>query len=192
VIRLPDLNKTSARLVTQRPDRHMTANLPRSGTMQTMMTMIVHSVLKWKSKMAPEPQKPLLKVWLDEEQDKNLFKQLAAIRGVTMSVFLKRLVVATIKHYRLTGRYLDEEVGHPTRIQDFLVGVDLVGLAKEISLPIENLEAILAGRRPSNEELIALSAAPCVTVDIEELEDMRERQFDSEFNKEPNGVYERG
>lgn len=138
--------------------------------------------------MAPEPNKPLLKVWLDEVQDKNLFKQLAAIRGVTMSVFLKRLVVATIKHYRLTGRYLDEEVGRPTRIQDFLVGVDLVELAQEIALPVENLEAILAGRRPSNEDLIALSAAPCVTVDIEELEDMRERQFDSELTKQPNGV----
>lgn len=142
--------------------------------------------------MTSQGKKVGFRVLLDQ-QDHIKFKTLAVHRQIPMGTFIAELTAAAVKYYALTGRYLDEDINRPSRIQDFLVGVDLVELAKEILLPIENLQAIVAGERPSDEDLIALSAAPCVTIDIEELHDMRDRQFDrnnhnGKLKKQPNGV----
>lgn len=140
--------------------------------------------------MTSQGKKVGFRVLLDKQDHIN-FKTLAVNRELPMGAFIAQLTSAAVRYYETTGRYLDEDINRPTRIQDFLFGVDLVELAREILLPIENLEAIVAGERPSDEDLIALSAAPCVSINIRELHEMRDRQFDhdkSKLSKQANRV----
>lgn len=115
---------------------------------------------------------------------------MAADAGITVTEYVRQLIKMAVEHFRLTGRHIilsDVVPDHaaflrtdrPTRsIPQLLEGVNLESLATEIQLPVEKLEAIIAGEFPSDSDLSFLVGADCVPYTLPQLFHARQLQFE--------------
>ena len=107
---------------------------------------------------------------------------MAADAGITVTEYVRRLIKIAVKNFHLTGRHMifsDVALDRPTQsIAQLLEGIDLESLATEIQLPVEKLEAIVAGEFPSDSDLSFLVSADCVPYTLPQLFHARQLQFE--------------
>jgi hypothetical protein len=101
---------------------------------------------------------------------------------LSMSEFLSHAIPALERFKRINGHHLHEDVQYISAappIAQILEAINLEALAQEIKLPVEKLQALVAGNRPTDSDLSFLVAASCIPYTIEQLHCSRELQFDS-------------
>ncbi|MEG3877684.1 hypothetical protein QT972_09915 [Microcoleus sp. herbarium7] len=124
------------------------------------------------------------------ERVKILLKILAAKTQLTMSEFVSRSLPALERFAQLNGHHLFEDPRYSPAppIAQILEGIDLELLATEIQLPVEKLEAIVAGEFPSDSDLSFLVSADCVPYSLPQLFHSRQSQF--EQTKDAKNVHQ--
>jgi hypothetical protein len=115
------------------------------------------------------------------DEVKILLKVMAVKAQLSMSEFLSHAIPALERFKRINGHHLYEDSLYCSAappIAQILAAINLGALAQEIKLPVEKLQAIVAGDRPSDSDLSFLVAADCIPYTIEQLHCSRELQFD--------------
>ena len=140
------------------------------------------------TKSDKETETVIIKVALPK-QIKILLKVLAAQTQISMSKFVSRSLPALERFAQVNGYHLFEDPRYNPAppIAQILQGVDLVLLATEIQLPVEKLEAIVAGEFPSDSDLSFLVSAECVPYTLSQL--FYSRQLEFEVTKENSNVH---
>ncbi len=105
---------------------------------------------------------------------------LAAMRSVTQSEYLRSLVDIAEQYLKTHGRHImDDPFLNPAPpIARILESVDLQWLVKDVQIPMERLERIIAGDRPTDSDLSFLAAYDSIPYTLEQLFQSRKLQFD--------------
>lgn len=110
---------------------------------------------------------------------------LAAMKRVTHSAYIGGLIDLADRYLKAYGRHImDDPFLNPAPpVAQILQGIDLQALVEEIQIPMERLERLVAGDRPTDSDLSFLSAADCcATYSLEQLFASRKLQFDLQVN----------
>lgn len=133
------------------------------------------------------PNRVAIKVFFQNLMERTKLNAMAADAGITVTEYVRRLIEMAVKSFHLTGRHL---IFSDTRsancvfgadsppIAQLLQSCDLQQMATDIPYPIERLEELKAGDRPTDKDLTVLSVSS-LGLAIEELELLRHIHFDS-------------
>lgn len=131
-----------------------------------------------------KPNRIAIKVFFETLTERSKLNAMAADAGITATEYVRRLIELAVKSFRLTGRHAifsdsisDQETDRPT-IAQMLQSCDLKTMAAEIPYPIERLQELRSGVRPTDKDLTVL-AVSSLGLTIEELELRRYIHFDS-------------
>ncbi len=137
------------------------------------------------------PDKIAIKVFFKDLIERTRLNVMAADAGITVTEYVRRLVETAVKWNLLTGRHIIfSDIDHPDRavipktdrptqsIAQLLQTCDLQEMAADIPYPVERLEELRAGDRPTDKDLTVL-AVSSLGLAIEELELLRHIYFDS-------------
>lgn len=106
---------------------------------------------------------------------------LAAMKRVTHSAYIGGLIDLADRYLKAYGRHImDDPFLNPAPpVAQILQDIDLQALVEEIQIPMERLERLVAGDRPTDSDLSFLVAANCcATYSLEQLFASRKLQFD--------------
>jgi hypothetical protein len=106
---------------------------------------------------------------------------LAAMKQVTHSAYIGGLIDLADRYLKVYGRHISDDpfLNPAPPIAQILQGIDLEALVEEIQIPMERLESLAAGDRPTDSDLSFLVAADCcATYSLEQLFASRKLQFD--------------
>ena len=134
------------------------------------------------------PDRIAIKVFFKKLVERTNLNVLAADAGIAASEYVRLLIQLAVRHFYLTGRHIIfpnalststtiSSDDRPTLAQ-LLESCDLREMAADIPYPIERLEELKAGDRPSDKDLTVL-AVSSLGLAIEELELLRHIHFDS-------------
>lgn len=132
--------------------------------------------------MANKPDRIAIKVFFEDLIERTRLNVMAADAGITVTEYVRLLIKMAVKNFRLTGRHTifsdDRPLDRPARaISQILESCDLQEMAADIPYPVERLERLRAGDRPTDKDLTVL-AASSLGLAIEELELLRHIYFD--------------
>lgn len=107
---------------------------------------------------------------------------LAAMRSVTQSDYLRSLVDLADRYLKTHNRHIiDDPFLNPAPpIAQILEDIDRHSLVNEVQIPMERLERIIAGDRPTDSDLSFLAASDSIPYTLEQLFQGRKLQFDTE------------
>lgn len=129
-----------------------------------------------------KPNRIAIKVFFEDLIERTRLKVMAADAGITVTEYVRRLISREVKNFFLTGRHMifsDVAPDRATRsISQLLESCDLSAMAADIPYPIERLEELRAGDRPTDKDLTVL-AVSLLGLTIEDLELIRHVYFDS-------------
>lgn len=114
---------------------------------------------------------------------------LAAMRSVTQSEYLRSLVDIAEQYLETHGRHItDDPFLNPAPIAQVLENIDCQSLVDEVQIPMERLEKIIAGDRPTDSDLSFLAASDSIPYTLEQLFQGRKLQFDRPQEPKTNAV----
>jgi hypothetical protein len=134
------------------------------------------------------PDRIAIKVFFDSLIERTNLNAMAADAGIAATEYVRRLIEMAVKNFRLTGKHIifpDAPFSSATAKDDrpsiaqLLQSCDLQQMAADIPYPVERLEELRAGDRPSDKDLSVL-AVSSLGLAIEELELLRYIYFDQE------------
>jgi len=107
-----------------------------------------------------------------------------------MPRYVEQLVVIANNYFKHYGRHITEDpyLNPAPPIAQILKNIQLTDLAQEIKIPIERLEALASGDRPTDSDLSFLVAADCINYSLEQLYQSRKLQFDLDRPEERKNV----
>lgn len=122
------------------------------------------------------------------ERIKTALKVLATMARVTMPKYIEELVIIANNYFKHHGRHITEDpfLNPAPPIAQILKNIQLSDLAQEIKIPVERLEALVSGDRPTDSDLSFLVAADCVDYSLEQLYQSRNLQFDLDSPEKKN------
>lgn len=132
------------------------------------------------------PDRPAIKVFFQNLAERTKLNVMAADAGIAVTEYVRLLVGMAVKHFYITGRHIIfpetfytnlAKDDRPT-IAQLLESCDLEEMAADIPYPVERLEELRAGDRPTDKDLTVLSVSS-LGLSIEELELLRHIHFDS-------------
>lgn len=105
---------------------------------------------------------------------------LAAMRSVTRSEYLRSLVDIAEKYLDTHGRHITDDpfLNPAPPIAQIIKDTDWQSLVDDVQIPMERLEKITAGDRPTDSDLSFLAAANSIPYTLEQLFQGRKLQFD--------------
>lgn len=105
---------------------------------------------------------------------------LAAMRSVTQSEYLRSLVDIAEQYLETHGRHITDDpfLNPAPPIAQTIEDIDPQSLVDEVQIPMERLEAIIAGDRPTDSDLSFLAASDKIPYTLEQLFQGRKLQFD--------------
>ena len=105
---------------------------------------------------------------------------LAAMKRVTHSAYIAGLIDLADRYLKAYGRHIvDDPFLNPAPpIAQILERVDLQWLVEDVQIPMERLERIIAGDRPTDSDLSFLAAYGSIPYTLEQLFQSRKLQFD--------------
>ncbi len=134
-----------------------------------------------------QPDRIAIKVFFKDLAERTKLNAIAADAGIAATEYVRLLIKMAVKHFYVTGRHIifpdslsasaTPGTGRPT-IAQLLKSCDLEEIAADIPYPIERLEELRTGDRPTDKDLTVL-AVSSLGVTIEELELLRHIHFDS-------------
>ena len=133
------------------------------------------------------PDRIAIKVFFKKLVERTNLNVLAADAGIAASEYVRLLIQLAVKHFYLTGRHIifPNALSPSTILSDdrptlaqLLKSCDLEEMAADIPYPIERLEELKAGDRPTDKDLTVLSVSS-LGLTIEELELLRHIHFDT-------------
>lgn len=105
---------------------------------------------------------------------------LAAMKQVTQSAYLSGLLDMADKYFKAYGVHIiDDPFLNPAPpIAQTLENIDLQSLVDDVQIPMERLQRIIAGDRPTDSDLSFLAASDNIPYTLEQLFQGRKLQFD--------------
>jgi hypothetical protein len=134
-----------------------------------------------------QPKRIAVKVFFKDLIERTKLNVMAADAGITATEYVRRLIEMAVKSFHHTGRHL---IFSDARSASYVLGADrpsiaqllqscdLQQMATDIPYPVERLEELMAGDRPTDKDLTVLSVS-FLGLAIEELELLRHIHFDS-------------
>jgi hypothetical protein len=134
------------------------------------------------------PDRIAIKVFFKKLVERTNLNVLAADAGIAASEYVRLLIQLAVRNFSLTGRHIiyPDTLSASTTISSddrpsiaqLLESCDLQQMAADIPYPVERLEELRAGDRPTDKDLTVLSVSS-LGLAIEELELLRHIYFDS-------------
>lgn len=105
---------------------------------------------------------------------------LAAMKQITQSAYLSGLVNMADRYLKTYGAHITDDpfLNPAPPITQTLENIDLQSLVDEVQIPMERLEKIIAGDRPTDSDLSFLAASDNIPYTLEQLFQGRKLQFD--------------
>lgn len=105
---------------------------------------------------------------------------LAAMKQITQSAYLSGLVNMADRYLKTYGAHITDDpfLNPAPPIAQALENIDLQSLVDEVQIPMERLEEIIAGDRPTDSDLSFLAASDNIPYTLEQLFQGRKLQFD--------------
>jgi hypothetical protein len=135
-----------------------------------------------------QPDKIAIKVFFKDLMERTRLNVMAADAGISAMEYVRRLIEMAVKSFHLTGRHIifsnapsvNTTISRADRpsIAQLLQSCDLQQMAADILYPVERLEELRGGDRPTDKDLTVLSVSS-LGLAIEELELLRHIYFDS-------------
>jgi len=133
------------------------------------------------------PNRVAIKVFFHDLMERTKLKAMAADAGITVTEYVRQLIEMAVKSFHLTGKHVIFSDAHSVStgfgthrpsIAQLLQSCDLQQMAADIPCPVERLEELREGDRPSDKDLSVL-AVSSLGLAIEDLELLRHIYFDS-------------